>query len=55
MLAKPIVQQISNEYLNKTNQTTANGLMTFSLVPAKNGSMAMGGGVMNHTMPMMTQ
>jgi hypothetical protein len=54
MLDKPIVQQISNEYLNKTNQTSAEGLMTFSLVPSKNGSMAMGG-AMNHTMPMMTQ
>jgi hypothetical protein len=54
MLTKPVVQQISNEYLNKTNQTSADGLMTFSLVPSKNGSMAMGG-AMNHTMPMMTQ
>ena len=26
MMTKPIVQQISNEYLNKTNTTSANGL-----------------------------
>ena len=52
-LTKPIVQQISNEYLNKTNQTSADGLMTFSLVPSKNGSMAMGGSAMNDTMMMM--
>ncbi len=52
MLAKPIVQQISNEYLNKTNQASADGIMTFSLVPSKNGSMAMGGAV-NQTIPMM--
>jgi hypothetical protein len=57
MLAKPMVQQISDEYLKNINKTSADGLMTFSLIPSKNGSMAMGGGggAMNHTMPMMTQ
>ncbi|MBA2268108.1 MAG: hypothetical protein M3Q77_10250 [Thermoproteota archaeon] len=55
MLAKPIVQQISDEYLKKINKTSADGLMTFSLGPSKNGSMAMGGGVMNHTMMAMQQ
>lgn len=58
MIAKPAVEQITNEYLkNSGNNSTAaaaaavEGLMTFSLIPSKNGSMAMGG-VMNHTMPM---
>ena len=56
MLAKPMVQQISDEYLKNINKTSADGLMTFSLIPSKNGSMAMGGGgAMNHTMPMMMQ
>lgn len=56
MLTKPIVQQISNEYLKNINKTAADGLMTFSLVPSKNGSMAMGGGgAMNHTMMAMQQ
>ncbi len=52
MLAKPAVQQIANEYLKNSNNNT-DGIMTFSLIPSKNGSMAMGGGMaMNHTMPM---
>ena len=42
MLTKPIVQQISNEYLKDPNNKTK-GMMTFSLVPSKNGSMAMSG------------
>ena len=54
MLAKPAVQQIVNEYSKNSNNST-DGVMTFSLVPSKNGSMTMGGGMaMNHTMPMMT-
>jgi hypothetical protein len=54
MLAKPAVQQITNEYLKNSNNIT-DGVMTFSLVPSENGSMTMGGGMaMNHTMPMMT-
>lgn len=52
MIAKPAVEQITNEYLKNSNTTSAEGLMTFSLIPSKNGSMAMGGGAMNHTMPM---
>ena len=52
MMTKPIVQQITDDYLkNKSN--AANGMMTFSLVPSKNGSMAMGGNAMNNTMMMM--
>jgi hypothetical protein len=54
MIAKPAVEQITNEYLkNSGNNSTAEeeGLMTFSLIPSKNGSMSMGG-AMNHTMPM---
>ena len=52
MMTKPIVQQITDDYLkNKSN--AANGMMTFSLVPSKNGSMAMGGSAMNDTMMMM--
>ncbi len=50
MLTKPIVQQISNEYLKDSNNKT-NGMMTFSLVPSKNGSMAISGD-MNMTMDM---
>ncbi|MDN5847942.1 MAG: hypothetical protein L0H53_16910, partial [Candidatus Nitrosocosmicus sp.] len=42
MLAKPVVLQIANDYLKNNNNNT-NGMMTFSLVPSKNGSMAMGG------------
>lgn len=57
MLAKPAVQQITDEYLensgnSNSSSTAVNGLMTFSLIPSKNGSMAMGG-AMNHSMPMM--
>ena len=56
MLAKPAVQQITDEYLENSNSnsssTAVDGLMTFSLIPSKNGSMAMGG-AMNHSMPMM--
>ena len=61
MLAKPAVQQITEEYLensgnsnSSSSNTAVDGLMTFSLIPSKNGSMAMGGGMaMNHSMPMM--
>jgi hypothetical protein len=53
MMTKPIVLQIANDYL-KNNDNKTDGMMTFSLMPSKNGSMAMGGGTaMNHTMPMM--
>lgn len=57
MLAKPAVQQITDEYLensgnSNSSSTAVDGLMTFSLIPSKNGSMAMGG-AMNHSMPMM--
>ena len=53
MMTKPVVLQIANDYL-KNNDNKTNGMMTFSLMPSKNGSMAMGGGTaMNHTMPMM--
>jgi len=51
MLIKSIVQQISDEYMKDSNKT--NGMMTFSLVPYKNGSMAMSGNMnMNMTMGM---
>ena len=50
ILTKPIVQQVSDEYLKDSNNKT-NGMMTFSLVPSKNGSMAMSGD-MNMTMDM---
>ncbi|MDF0680171.1 MAG: hypothetical protein P0116_04320 [Candidatus Nitrosocosmicus sp.] len=46
MMTKPVVTNF-NDYLNKNNQTSVDGLMTFSLVPSQNGSMAMGG-TMNH-------
>jgi hypothetical protein len=51
MLAKPMIQQISNDYLNSNNNTT-DGFMTFSLIPSANGSMSMGGD-MDHSMMMM--
>jgi hypothetical protein len=51
MLAKPVIQQIANDYLNSNNNTT-DGFMTFSLIPSENGSMSMGG-VMDHSMMMM--
>ncbi len=52
MIAKPAVEQIASEYLKKTgSNNTVEGLMTFSLIPSKNGSMAMGG-AMDHMMPM---
>ena len=51
MLAKPMIQQIANDYLNSNNNST-DGFMTFSLIPSENGSMSMGG-VMNHSMMMM--
>ena len=51
MMTKPIVQQITDDYL-KNKSKAANGMMTFSLVPSKNGSMAMGGNAMNNTMMM---
>ena len=41
MLTKPIVQQISNEYLKESNNKT-NGIMTFSLVPSNSESVPMG-------------
>jgi hypothetical protein len=50
MLAKPMIQQIANDYLNSNNNTT-DGFMTFSLIPSENGSMPMGG-AMNHSMMM---
>lgn len=52
MLAKPMVQQIANDYSNSTNNI--NGLMNFSLIPSESGAMPMTG-AMNHSMPMMTQ
>lgn len=52
MMTKPIVLQIANDYLKNNNNNTK-GMMTFALMPSKNGSMAMGGSSMNHTMPMM--
>ena len=50
MMTKPVVLQIANDYL-KNNSNSTNGLMTFSLIPSKNGSMAMSGN-MNMTMGM---
>ncbi len=51
MLAKPVIQQIANDYLN-SNHNTTDGFMTFSLIPSTNGSMSMGGDV-DHSMMMM--
>lgn len=42
MMTKPIVLQIANEYVNYTDNKTK-GLMTFALIPSKDGSVAMGG------------
>ncbi|MGE0689265.1 MAG: hypothetical protein AB7O87_01520 [Candidatus Nitrosocosmicus sp.] len=42
MMTKPVVLQIAKEYL-KNNDNKTNGLMTFSLITSKNGSMPMGG------------
>ncbi|MGD9673075.1 MAG: hypothetical protein AB7U98_06300 [Candidatus Nitrosocosmicus sp.] len=53
MIAKPIVQQIANIYLQDSNNGT-DGTMTFSLVPSKNGSMTSGGMTMNYTISVMT-
>jgi hypothetical protein len=57
MLTKPLVQELTKEYLQNSTKVIE-GLMTFSILPSKNGSMAMGGGsgegmAMNHSMPMM--
>lgn len=49
MLAKPMIQQIVQEYL-KNSTNPIDGKMSFSLIPSENGSMAMGGN-MNHSMP----
>ena len=53
MIAKPIVRQIANIYLQDSNNGT-DGIMTFSLVPPKNGSMTSGGMTMNYTISVMT-
>lgn len=53
MIAKPIVLQIANIYLQDSNNGT-DGIMTFSLVPPKNGSMTSGGMTMNYTISVMT-
>ena len=50
MMTKPVVLQIANDYLKNNNNNT-NGLMTFSLIPSKNGSVPMNGN-MNMTMNM---
>lgn len=51
MLSKPLVLEIAKEYLQNSTEVV-DGLMTFSLMPSKNGSMTVGG-TMNHSMPMM--
>jgi hypothetical protein len=47
MMTKPVVLQIASEYVkNTSNNNTASdndSLMTFSLIPSRNGSMPMGG------------
>jgi len=46
MMTKPVVLQIANEYVKNSNNNTASdndSLMTFSLIPSRNGSMPMGG------------
>ena len=59
MIAKPAVEQITNEYLkNSGNNSTAaavEGLMTFSLIPSKNGSMPMSGDMNMESMMMPMQ
>lgn len=43
MMAKPIVQKIAQEYIDKNSSKNTNGVMSFSLIPSKNGSMPMSG------------
>lgn len=50
MLAKPVVLQIANDY-NKNHPNKPQGMMSFSLIPSKSGSMTMSG-AMNMNMSM---
>lgn len=53
MMAKPIVQNIAQEYMNGNSNKDTNGVMSFSLIPSKNGSMPMSGDMNMETMMMM--
>lgn len=52
MMAKPIVQKIAQEYMNGNSSKETNGVMNFSLIPSKNGSMPMSGDMNMETMMM---